>query len=298
MSEADAGEEVECPECSKVLASRRGLKIHQGQVHSGEAEYRDKEWLRGQYIDQERTQVEIAKICGVTDETISYWMQRHSIPTQSKQSQKEIYHGEEWLRQKYHGEGKDAPEIAEECGTTPSVIFKWLVKNGIETRGREVSGTYTPYADTLGDGGWLREQYQEAERTSLEIADEVGSSGRAVRRWLEKHGIGTRSRAEAVPSGPESPLSIEEPAGNYGAGWSEGKKQRVREAAGNECEGCGMSQEEHRNQYDVALHVHHITPARQIDNPKERNAVDNLTPLCYSCHRTAEQMVPLYPFVD
>lgn len=85
---------------------------------------------------------------------------------------------------------------------------------------------------------------------------------------------------------------------DYGEGWTPKKRERVRERAGRRCEGCGMPEAELLEQSNRKLHVHHKIPAKKIDDPEERNAVENLTALCIGCHRKAESMAPLYPFAD
>lgn len=83
----------------------------------------------------------------------------------------------------------------------------------------------------------------------------------------------------------------------YGPGWTPAKKKRVRENYGFECDGCGMSQEDHIKQHGKRLHVHHKIKANEYDedDPK-KNEEWNLVPLCQDCHWTAEAMAPLYPF--
>lgn len=84
----------------------------------------------------------------------------------------------------------------------------------------------------------------------------------------------------------------------YGPGWNEKKKEAARKAADYRCEGCGFHDLSHREHYGRALHVHHKMKARHIDDPKERNGLDNLAALCTPCHATAEKIAPLYPFAD
>lgn len=74
----------------------------------------------------------------------------------------------------------------------------------------------------------------------------------------------------------------------YGKGWNKSKREKVRKRDEYECQFCGTSQEEHREKYNTALHVHHIKPARKFDHPKERNSMDNLVTLCCVCHPKAE----------
>lgn len=81
----------------------------------------------------------------------------------------------------------------------------------------------------------------------------------------------------------------------YGPGWNEAKKEAVRERDGYECRGCGLCQDSHIEEQGRKLDVHHITPARQFDDPDIRNAMENLITLCVPCHKEWEQMAPLRP---
>lgn len=83
---------------------------------------------------------------------------------------------------------------------------------------------------------------------------------------------------------------------DYGDGWTEEKRERVRERDGRKCQGCGLSEKSHLEINLQKLHVHHKTPARLFDNAQKRNAMNNLVALCRSCHFKAEKMAPLYPF--
>lgn len=74
----------------------------------------------------------------------------------------------------------------------------------------------------------------------------------------------------------------------YGEGWSEEKRKRVRERDGYECVICGISQSEYKEHYGMALDVHHIRPARDFEDGKERNKMSNLVTLCRACHMEYE----------
>jgi len=41
--------------------------------------YKDSEWLQEQYVEQDRSQVEIAEECGVSDMTIHRWREKFGI---------------------------------------------------------------------------------------------------------------------------------------------------------------------------------------------------------------------------
>lgn len=81
---------------------------------------------------------------------------------------------------------------------------------------------------------------------------------------------------------------------DYGRGWTETKRKRVRERDGHICQSCGMSQQQSVAHSGRKLDVHHIIPARQFDDPSRRNATQNLVTLCRECHRRWEG-IPLRP---
>lgn len=82
---------------------------------------------------------------------------------------------------------------------------------------------------------------------------------------------------------------------DYGDGWTKQKREQVRDRDNRACQGCGLSESKHQVKHGERLHVHHIVPARQVDDPVFRNAMENLVALCRSCHREWEQMAPLRP---
>ena len=65
----------------------------------------------------------------------------------------------------------------------------------------------------------------------------------------------------------------------------------VLERDDRECRGCGISDAEHRQRDDLfggGLHVHHIRPVTDFDDPDDAHRLSNLTVLCADCHRAVE----------
>lgn len=99
----------------------------------------------------------------------------------------------------------------------------------------------------------------------------------------------------------------------YGNGWRS-KCRSVREKYDYKCRNCGMSNEEHKEKYNKSLEVHHLINInlflseftedeqeklssdyppvelkREADEMKNlANQIENLVPLCTSCHYTVE----------
>lgn len=71
-------------------------------------------------------------------------------------------------------------------------------------------------------------------------------------------------------------------------------RERTLEAEDYCCQGCGRRDDDHRDEHGVGLHVHHIRPVTEFDDPADADTVDNLVPLCRDCHKEWEG-VPLRP---
>lgn len=73
---------------------------------------------------------------------------------------------------------------------------------------------------------------------------------------------------------------------DYGPGWTERKRERVRDRDRRRCTGCGLKESNHVEDRGMKLHVHHIANARDSSNPAIYNAMRNLRALCISCHHS------------
>lgn len=67
--------------------------------------YKDREWLYEQYVDEERTNKDIAEECGVSDSTICRWKQKLDIPSRGHEMPDHVREKvSETLSGKYTGE--------------------------------------------------------------------------------------------------------------------------------------------------------------------------------------------------
>jgi DNA-binding CsgD family transcriptional regulator len=234
------------------------------------------EWLREQYVEQGKNTLEIADMADCSGKTVRVYIHKHGIETRKGGPHtSDKVKREEWLREQYVERGKTSPEISDMVDCSHTTVLTHLNKHDIETR---TGGPHTSHKLRRED--WLREQYVEQRKSTYEIADMVDCSQQCVLRHLDKHGIETRSRGL---SGADHP-SYAGGHAEYGSGWNKNKRRAVRERDGNACRNCGMSQEQHRRQYNRRLDVHHITKAREFDDADKRNAMNNLVALCRECH--------------
>jgi len=256
------------------------------ETNNSNPKYKNENWLQQQYVKQGRSFQDIAKGCGCSKSTVGYWMNKYNIPARSKNSHTPDYprlKDPQWLREQYIEREKTMYEIADECGCYASLVGDWLKNHGIDTR---PPGNTPTHDERLKDPQWLREQYIEREKTMYEIADECGCSHTTVSDWFGKHGIETK---ELVG---ENHWNWKGGASLYGPGWDEQKRRAVRSRDGHTCQDphCSTTQEQHLNEHSEKLHVHHLRKARDVDDPEERNAKENLITLCRDCHRRWERI--------
>jgi len=69
----------------------------------------------------------------------------------------------------------------------------------------------------------------------------------------------------------------------YGGNWYQ-MRRVVRSRDCFRCRRCGV----HEDECNTELHVHHIVPIREFDEPEEANTPNNLVTVCPSCHGKVE----------
>jgi len=84
-------------------------------------------------------------------------------------------------------------------------------------------------------------------------------------------------------SGEDSPAWEGGAVPYYGSNWCR-MRRVVRNRDCFRCRKCGM----HEDECDTELHVHHIVPLREFDEPEEANTPSNLVTVCPSCHGEVE----------
>lgn len=255
--------------------------------------YRDRDWLRDQYVTQNRTGVEIARKCGCHPNTIYKWLNRHNIETRDgpRVPDERLTDGK-WLSEQYLKQKNSVNIIASICGCDAATVCKYLDKHDIMTRSGQ-NAHHSKVDDRLDDPGWVRQKYIKQKMTLNEIADLCDCSSKTVIDRLKKHGIETRNphQGNTVLYGEANPNYNGGPR-DYGPGWNDRKKRSVRERDDYTCQDarCSVEQSDHLEEYGERLHVHHLRKARDIDDPEKRNDKENLITLCRECHRHWEKI--------
>lgn len=154
-----------------------GIKLRnsgvKGEWWHEDKDYTSREWLEKEYIAKERPVTELAEECNVSDDTVSYWLEKFDIDrrddgprwheingipkrkntsggVKSKDGNIELnlsfqdsspgveywvpYRDKDWLEEKYHGEGMTITGMAEEIGVASATISNWMDKLNVEKR--------------------------------------------------------------------------------------------------------------------------------------------------------------------
>jgi len=88
--------------------------------------YKDEEWLKTQYRDNNLSISEIAKTCAVNPHTITAWVRNFKIL--------KLHQDQEWVRRQYIDNKLSTIEIGRLCKSHPSTIVGALQKFGISSR--------------------------------------------------------------------------------------------------------------------------------------------------------------------
>lgn len=266
--------------------------------------YKDSDWLKEKYHEEELTAEEMADAGGCSRTTIYKYMQENDIPRDRgmgyRVSNPEKYRDSEWLWEKYHGERLSTSEIGELCDCSKQTIKLWLEKHGIEKRSRSEAAkvrmeNYPDLAEKLIEAG--TETLREHGVNPWEI-------------WSEEEREAFRQRLSEERTGEGNPMW--DVTGRDNPGWKEDKpnsqfyqskawrgvRESVIERDNHRCQDCGSwSFDKYANAHLEdgidekpldeleELTVHHVIP---ISDGGPKFDESNLVTLCRSCHQKWE----------
>lgn len=171
--------------------SYQGQLPDNNQRPSSDKRLGDEQWLREEYLEQEKTTREIANEIGVHQSTVGRWLNRHGIETTQGSStpiDSRLSDGQ-WLREQYVEQKRTVQDIADICGCARYTAHRKLIAQGIEIRspGPSLEGNIPD--ERLADKEWLREQYADKKRSMADIAEQCECHKRTVGKWLHRHNI-------------------------------------------------------------------------------------------------------------
>jgi len=165
----------------------------------------NRKWLYTEYIENERSTIDIAEELDLANDTVLKWLNNHDIEPRSRSEARTDgdvtkLHDKEWLRTEYVEEMRTGPDIAAEVGVDSMTVYIWLDKHDIEVRDQGISRT-NGATKKLRDKDWLEEKYTTEMLSMADIGELCGCSSNAVENWLHRHNIETRAGGRDMSDG-------------------------------------------------------------------------------------------------
>jgi len=289
------------PNCNDELESKRGRSIHESKVHGEvlhDTSWDEETYLREEYVENGRTMKDIANEHDVPYNTIRDAILNYGIETRNPDEtryfdrRKMLRESIDDIKNRYVNEKQPAYEIANEYNVDDATITRLLKEAGVDVRNVQEQHLATTDYPKLTDYNWLWEEYRNKEKYTPEIAEELGCSVGAVYNAILRHDIPVWEHGETI-SGEKNAHWNGGRERYYGPNWTE-KRENAIQSNNEQCKACGMGREKHKEVYGSDIEVHHITPIKEFDDPEAANKVENLVPLCKSCHKTWEG-IPVMP---
>lgn len=251
---------TDCPECEFTTDSEKGLKIHYSKVHGGEYPWDANSPYTpttceqcGEEYKAKRSRVDRSRFCSV--ECRNRWQESsaewsETIAGHTKVSDDDLLH--------------DLQEVGRRLGRAPT-------KQEIDRHSSHLGETYINRFESLEVARRLAglpstPKGGECQDCNLEFP---------TLRGLRIHVTRTHDRQGSDGD-------------HYLGAWETQREKRIQQD-NEECVDCGLSREEHHQQYGEDLHVHHKKSYRSFDDPVAANAQSNLVTLCKSCHAARER---------
>jgi transposase/5-methylcytosine-specific restriction endonuclease McrA len=243
--------------------------------------YKTRKWLYEQYVEQWRNQQEIAEECGVSSSTIYRWLDRHGIERQPR------YKNRDWLYEQYVECRRDQQDIADDCGVAKTTICHWLARHGI-TDGESMEATEcTSCGETF--------RYYPSVRDGQFCSNECSNDLRKRQVGIVCDGCGETFHRRAsldteycsMECWGEDTRVTANPQELYRGIWHR-QRQRALRRDGYRCVVCGISDEDHSDEYGHGLDIHHLVPVRRFVQcdcpPRDAHALRNLVTVCRTHH--------------
>lgn len=109
-----------------------------------------------------------------------------------------VHRDKEWLHYQYNILGKPMAELADAAEVDETTILYQMEKHGLDRWDKsEAVSKGRGAGNKLWNEEWLRDQYDNKEKSALQIADELDTVKGAVYNALDRYGIETRTPSEA-----------------------------------------------------------------------------------------------------
>lgn len=182
-------------------------------------------------------------------------------------------HGMRVHHSRVHGESIAYTEReCEYCGDTFTVKKSYIERGDGRFCSQHCFGKQNFDGDTLERECELCGKPFMARKARVDAGGAKYCSGACYGQWLSQNNVGENH--------PRWKGGYTEYRGTH---WPK-LRHRVIKSHRYQCANCGRDQEDHRDEYGVGLHCHHVEPVTSFDKPIEADTVDNLVPLCRDCH--------------
>jgi transposase/AraC-like DNA-binding protein len=170
-----------------------------------EEKYKDEEWLREKYHEENLSQRDISELCGVARKTIGRWMDRLDISVRdlahansvAQQNCSGKHRNKTWLREKYVNDEESLSEMGEMCGCNHETARTWLHKFDIDLR-KPWEKRDLPCDGLHRKEEWLHKVYIVEQMNASEAASVCGCTQSTILEWLERNNIEKRSLSESI----------------------------------------------------------------------------------------------------
>jgi 5-methylcytosine-specific restriction endonuclease McrA len=141
---------------------------------------------------------------------------------------------------------------------------------------------------------WLHNEHLTGDDSPLanQVTRECDECGQEFKRQQSrveqnKRDYCSRECYHANHSGENAPNWKGGGVSYYGETWLPQRRKALQRDK-YECQNCGLTREQHYDEYGADLEVHHIQPIRTFEDTSEANQLSNLVTLCTECHTEHE----------
>lgn len=157
--------------------------------------YKDKDWLKAEYLNKEKSTVDIAEECKVGSSTIRRWLKKFSIARRGLSKaislghdEGEKYKDKGWLIRQYWGLGKSTTDIAREADVDVKTVLFFMDKLDVPKRSKSESISLSRNKNGAKYKNYkcLYDKYILKDMTAREISDKCNVDRRTIERWINK----------------------------------------------------------------------------------------------------------------